>query len=339
MNSLERVINAVNFREVDRVPVIAQVGGHSAIFSGYKLIEYVKSGEVSAKSQIKALKYYGYDAVIAIFDACVESEAVGSKVEYRENIYPIIKEYVAKDEGDIEKLILPNPYESGRMPELLKSVSILKEEVGENTLVVGTIIGPMTIATQLMGIEKTLFLAIDNPELFEKLLDFSTNLAIDFAKAQIKSGAHVILTFEPSASNTLIPASFYREFVMARHKKLFKALKESGVIANWIHSAGKILNIMPYYKEIGADIVNFDYEIDPKEAMKRLNSICLDGNITPLDFIADNSNSIYEESQKLISLFKERGGFILSSGCEIPPEAKSENILAMVKASREFIYA
>ena len=37
MNSLERVSAAVNFRQTDRVPVIAQVFGHAAMLSGVSL--------------------------------------------------------------------------------------------------------------------------------------------------------------------------------------------------------------------------------------------------------------------------------------------------------------
>jgi len=44
---------------------------------------------------------------------------------------------------------------------------------------------------------------------------------------------------------------------------------------------------------------------------------------------------ITQESAKLLNLFAERKGFILSSGCEIPPEAKPENIAAMVSSARQ----
>jgi len=37
---------------------------------------------------------------------------------------------------------------------------------------------------------------------------------------------------------------------------------------------------------------------------------------------------------ELIDLFAARRGFILSAGCEIPPESRPENILAMVAATR-----
>ncbi len=78
MNSLERVIAAVKFQETDRTPVIAQVFGHAATFSGASVDDYVRDGETLAQCQLNAWKHYGYDAVFSVMDASVETEAVGS---------------------------------------------------------------------------------------------------------------------------------------------------------------------------------------------------------------------------------------------------------------------
>ncbi len=335
MNSIERIINTVNFKKCDRVPVSSQIGGHSAILSGYKLIEYVKSGEIAAKSQINALKYYGYDTVFAIFDTCVETEAVGSTISYKENIYPCVSKYILNKQSNFDNLKLPDPYSDGRMPEILKCIKILKKEIGDKTVVVGTVIGPITIATQLIGLEEMLYLAIDFPNKFEKLIKYATQIAIDFSLAQLKQGAHVILIFDPSASQTVIPPQFYREFVLPRHKELFLKIKNAGSIANWVHSAGKIDDIMSYYKEAGITIANFDWEMSPQMMKEKLPDICVDGNLKPLDFVNSTPKIIFEESKKLLKIFEKRGGFILSNGCEIPPEAKPENIKAMVDAVKK----
>lgn len=335
MTSLERIWRTLNFKQADRVPVIAQVGGHAAILGGRRLIDYLLSGEVAACAQIDALKHYGYDAVFAIFDACVETEAAGSTIVFRDDIYPAVVKYILEPDCDIAALKLPDPRQDGRMPELLKCVTALCKAVGETTPVVGTVIGPMTVLTQLMGMENAFYLAIDEPERFARFFDYATALVQRFGEAQLEAGAHLILTFDPSASQTVIPPQFYREFVLGRHKRIFDAFRQAGALANWIHSAGRIDDILPYYQEINVNIVNFDYEMDPKLAMEQLRGICIDGNIKPLSFVLDTPDVITARSFELLETFKTRGGFILSSGCEIPPEAKSENISAMVEAAKE----
>ena len=61
---------------------------------------------------------------------------------------------------------------------------------------------------------------------------------------------------------------------------------------------------------------------------------CLDGNLRPLAFVYDTPADIAAASARLLDLFAARGGFILSSGCEIPPEARPANVAAMVTAVR-----
>ncbi len=102
------------------------------------------------------------------------------------------------------------------MPELLKAAGMLRREVGDEVLVVGCVLGPMTLVTQLLGIETALYLAIDEPEPFARLLDFAAKVAIFFGVAQIEAGAHLPIVFDPSSSLDVIPAPFYREFVLPR---------------------------------------------------------------------------------------------------------------------------
>jgi uroporphyrinogen-III decarboxylase len=94
MNSLERIQAPVRFEKPDRVPVIAQVFGHAAVLAGVPLDRYVRSGESLARCQTEALEHYGYDAVFALMDVNVETEAMGSVLTYRPNSYPVVKSYV-----------------------------------------------------------------------------------------------------------------------------------------------------------------------------------------------------------------------------------------------------
>jgi len=334
MNSLVRIKEAVSFGAPDRTPVIAQVFGHAAALANISLAEYVKNGELVARGQIKALQRYGYDAVFALTDVCVETEAVGSRLVYRTHQYPDVQAYAVSKQTNLEGMAPPDPRKAGRMPELLKAVRILRQEVGDEVLVVGCVLGPMTLATQLFDIESALYLAIDEPERFALLLDFAKAVIIRYGLAQLEAGAHLPIVFEPSGSPAVIPHQFFREFVLPRLAEVFAAFKGAGSQANWLHIAGPTESILPFYPQAGVDIANFDYCVTPADAQKALPQTCLDGNITPLLFVEGTPEAIALESSRLLDSFAERGGFILSSGCEIPPEAKPENIAAMVEAAR-----
>jgi uroporphyrinogen decarboxylase len=84
---------------------------------------------------------------------------------------------------------------------------------------------------------------------------------------------------------------------------------------------------------MGVELANIDFCVDPQHAIELLPDTCLDGNIKPLSFVEDTTAQITFEASKLSALFEKRGGFILSSGCEIPLEANPLNIMAMVQAA------
>jgi uroporphyrinogen decarboxylase len=334
MNSLQRIQAAIRLEQTDRVPVIPQVFGHAAVLNGVALGKYVRDGELLARCQLQALARYGYDAVFALMDAGLETEAVGSHLKYRDNIYPYVDRYVIADIGDLDRLVVPDPNRSGRMPELLKAVRILRRELVDEVMIVGSVLGPMTLAMQLMGPEKALFLAVDEPDLFGRVLDFASDVSITFGLAQIEAGAHAPFVFDPSASPAVVPPQFFREFLLSRLKRLFSALKSGGSLANWLHIAGPAETVYPYYPEIGVELANFDYCVDPLHARQLLPETCLDGNIKPLSFVEATPGDISAECAGLLAQLCPGRGYILSSGCEIPPEAKPENVAAMVSASR-----
>lgn len=333
MNSLERIQAAMSFERPDRIPVIAQVFGHSAFLAGVPLDQYVSKGEILARCQIEALEHYGYDAAFALMDVNVETEAIGSTLTYRPNQYPVVESHAVSELKDIDSLRIPDPHRDGRMPELLKAAGILRKNVGDDVLVVGCVLGPLTLVTQLLGAERALFLAIDYPVKFASLLDFATDVVIRFGRAQLEAGVHLPIVFDPSASPAVVPPQFFREFEAPVLGRVFSSFREAGSAANWLHIAGPAHSIFPFYPGIQVDIANFDYCVGPLVAQEILPRVCLDGNIRPLAFVDCTPDEIAAQSAELLDLFDRRGGFILSSGCEIPPEARPENVAAMVASA------
>jgi uroporphyrinogen decarboxylase len=336
VKSIERIQAVVNFERADRLPVIAQVFGHTAVVAGKTIHDYVSRGSVLADCQIRALERYGYDAVFAVMDVNVETEALGSRLTYRSHDYPYVQDHAFTRTTNLEALSIPDPRSAARMPEILEALRILRREAGREVLVVGCVLGPMTLAVQLLGIQEALYYAVDDHEGFGRLLDFCSKTIVRFAEAQVGAGAHVPLVFDPAASMAVIPASFFREFELPRLIEIFKALKAAGAMAGWVHIAGPISPALPLFGEMGANIVNFDYCVDPGDVLNAGLRLCFNGNIKPLDFETAQPKDIFEESIRLEGLFAARGGFILSSGCEIPPGSKPENIAALVAAAREY---
>lgn len=334
MRASKLLSKAIDFEDVDRIAIVPLIFAHSAIISNVPICDYLRDGKLLAECQIKAFQKYGHDAIFAIMDAFVETEALGSILEFRKDHYPIIKKYALSNPSELENLSLPVPYKTKRMPEVLKAIRILRKKYNDEVFIIGCVLGPMSLAMQLFGPEKTLFLSIDDPEKFSQILEFSKKVSIEFGKAQIEAGIHLLVLFEPSSSPAVVPHQFFREFILQHIKEIFSCFKKAGVLANCLHIPGHTGSILQYYPKLGIDIANFDYYIDPIEVKRKLPDICFLGNIKSLSFVDSRPEDIKSEALKLINIFNHKGGFILSSGSEIPPFSKPENIKEIIRVAK-----
>ena len=71
-----------------------------------------------------------------------------------------------------------------------------------------------------------------------------------------------------------------------------------------------------------------------KEAKRVLGeTLCLKGNVPCTDLAFGTASQVKDRCRQLIDDCASGGGFILSSGCEVPVNAKPENIEAMIETA------
>ena len=332
MKSIDRIKSAISFKRTDRVPVFSHIYGFASRINHIPLRNYLNNGELLASCQLEAWKRFGYDGVVAFADNSLEAEALGAKISYKGDAYPQIDKYCLNNIHDWKYLAIPDPEQDGRMPVILEACRIIKDEVGEEAAVVGTVQGPMTLAGQLLGIEKLIYCIADHPEEFFNLLNFTTRVTVTFGKALISAGAHVIHIFDPSSSCSVINRAVFSEYILPHLKLAFKEFKDSGSPICWLNITGQTEPILDLFPETGADLFNIDYLVPISIAMEKLPHHCINGNIKPFNFISGEEKVIRRETRDLLAATRFRGGFILGPGCEIPLDSKVSNIEAMMKA-------
>ncbi|OFW61659.1 MAG: uroporphyrinogen-III decarboxylase [Actinobacteria bacterium RBG_16_64_13] len=135
-----------------------------------------------------------------------------------------------------------------------------------------------------------------------------------------------------SASEFIAPRLWER-FVFPYFKGMVEAAVEEGAIpvlhfdANWDRDIERLRDLPK-----GKCVLSLDGKTDIFRAKKILGDhMCLMGDVPPRMFSLGTPGEVTEYCKRLISEVGP-GGFILSSGCDVPIDAKYENVKAMVES-------
>jgi uroporphyrinogen decarboxylase len=131
----------------------------------------------------------------------------------------------------------------------------------------------------------------------------------------------------------LMGHDLWREFIQPRVRRMYRAVKAKGKYVV-IHSCGKVDELFPDLIECGLDVFNpFQPEvIDVFEAKQRYGDrLCFFGGIsTQRTLPYATVEEVRESTRRLLDVVGRNGGFFAAPAHAIPPDAKPENVAAMI---------
>ncbi len=353
LTSLERIIRAARGQLPDLIPVAPYMGNHGAKIGGVPVGEYCRNGKKMAEAQYKAWEIYGQDAVVPQSDNYYIAQGFGATVEFFEDATPTLKEPAIEDILDVYRLKAPDPYVDGRMPVYLEATEILAGKLKRDGVCVrGPGTGPFSLASHLMGTENFLVqLSMaeaeedeERLEAFRYLMNLTSDALIAFSTALIGVGANLVQAGDSLASINMISPSMYGKWAFPYEKKFFDAINPLCLrhgAASILHICGNMTPVLDRMADTGAQIIEIDTAVSLAEAKVRVGDrVCLMGNIHPTAVLLQGTpDEVAAACASAIADAGEGGGFILGSGCEVPPYAPQANLKAMVAAARGHAYA
>lgn len=336
MNAKERVMAVLNHQKPDRMPIF---GANSTVTNDQ--MEKVQAfwpdghvkGEVMAKQAMAAYTEVGFDAVRVPFCQTFEAVALGSK--YKPGFTPEGGEGIPGIEHPpLYKIddtpVFPDDFLSrGNLPELLKAVSIMKKELGDEVPVVAGIIGPFTIAGSLLDAVPLLKATFKAPEKMRPFLDVGEKAGTALAKALIDAGADIISVEDMTASPELIAPKTYRDYELEYQSRQFEAID----VPTILHICGNVDPIVEWMGQTGADILSLEPKASAKLARQKCGtSIILMGGVdTATTLFMKDAETVKEGCEESIA----DGIQILAPGCAVAPGTPMENLLAMVEVAKD----
>ena len=342
MNGKERCLAAIQGRPVDRTPVFPLLMFFAADRFGATYREFAANGHVLAQAQLKARETFDLDAITVCSDAFRVSADLGGEMVYPEDKTPYLAAPLVRSEADLaraaaarERLGKPEGGAAGRMADRVRALEELLRSAGEECLVLGWIEMPFAEACNLCGVSEFLMMTYENPILAHQVLEFATDLNVDFARRQLDAGAPMIGAGDAAAS--LLSPRLFREFALPYERRVCSAIRDAGGLVK-LHICGDTTALLDGMVQSGADLFNVDHLVDFRLARKTYGGAgkCFKGNIDPVADMLMASPQVCAERCRECLRLAEGASYMLSAGCEVPAGVADEVFRAFCNAPMQY---
>lgn len=333
MNGRERVFGLLEGRPVDSLPLMPITMTFAAERLGVAYGEYAADYRVLVDVQTQTAQDFDFDQVSCISDPAREAADCGARVEYFDNQPPAIVEDQAllADKSGLAGMECPNPLGGGRMHDRVKAAALFKEKVGTEKVIEGWIEGPCAMASDLRGINAIMVDFYDDPGFVRDLFEFSVEMELCFARAQIEAGVDIMGVGDAAAS--LVGPTLYEEFIWPYEKELIDGVHAMGCRVR-LHICGNTRHILAGMGRLECEIVDLDWLSPVSEGREQMGAHqVLLGNMDPVSILR---NSTPDAVRSTIDQCHRQAGarYIAAPGCETPPGTPLENLEAMVEYAR-----
>ena len=245
--SYEKIRDAYNHKEKGDIPVlIMDIPYWVSVMSAEEIPEkYFTDVKTMFDFQVKSIEKHmsriDDDYIPALFPwygTGVVPSALGCKISFQDKMDPAIESTVISEPEDIKKLEMPDPYKDGLMPRVLDCIDYMR--INSDLPVSFTDCqGPLNIALSLTGVENLFVWMYEHPEHVHRLMDFCTEVLIEWIKVQKKhadqklnTGAFPHMITLPEGFGgvylcdddcTVLSPKLYEEFVVPYNSRVFKA--------------------------------------------------------------------------------------------------------------------
>lgn len=328
MNSYDRYFKIINGEDADILPRLPILMAFAANFIGSYYGAFASDYRVLVEANLKCIEYFDFDQVSAISDPYRETQGFGAEIEFVRDGVPRCIAPPLEKSSDLSLLKKPDPYTSERMFDRIRAIEEFKKSVYKQYSIMGWIEGPAAESADLRGVTNFLMDLVMEPNFANELMCICVDVGIEFASAQLKAGADTIGIGDAIASQ--VSANMYRDLIFQHEKRLINAIHELGGIVR-LHICGDTSHLLPYFSELGADIIDLDWQVDMRSARDILGSdTVLVGNLDPVNSVM---KSLPEQIEKQIKqIYADVGNpYMVGAGCEIPQNTPHENLKALCK--------
>jgi MtaA/CmuA family methyltransferase len=333
MNGYQRITGLLAGQPVDCLPQMPITMMFAGDQIGVPYGQYARDYRVLVEAQIRTAEKFDFDYVSCISDPAREAADCGARIRYFENQPPAIDEEhaVLADKTTLARLPIPDPLGGGRMHDRVQAAALFREKVGGEKLIEGWIEGPCAESADLRGINTLMIDFFDDPAFVKDLFEFTVQLGLRFAAAQVAAGVDLIGVGDAAAS--LVGPQIYEEFVLPYERRLIAGLHELGTRVR-LHICGNTRKILQGMGQLACEIVDLDFPVPVAQARAAIGpGPVLAGNLDPVRALRNSTPPAILEA--VAQCHREAGPrYIVAAGCEVPRDTPAANVHALREYAR-----
>ena len=254
---------------------------------------------------------------------------LGQKVEFEKNFGPKLGDLNLNEISKIDEIdFVEKVYPVYKSIKKISSDSILKNK---NTI--GFVGAPWTLLVYMINQQspkKKLKINFFKDEfLINRILLVIEKFLKIHIKNQIDNGANVIQIFDSWAG--LLDEKDLPNYIYAPTLNLVNYIKSLNIPV--ISFPREIKNYKEFYEIVQPDAVSIDYNVDPKQIIKNINTT-IQGGLDPKILLADKE-TVKRETLKYLDIFKDHP-YIFNLGHGILPETNPEMVKYLVNIVKEY---
>ena len=327
MTGRQLIIDALNHKELPRVPWVPYTGVQIGTLKGYKADELLKNADKLLECLKEAHAQYSPDGMPVVFDLQIEAEVLGCPLLWAEDAPPTVSGHPLSDTMEIPKQI-PGPSEGriGLVLDVMRKFRAAAPDVG----LYGLVCGPFTLASHLRS--TNIFMDMyDEPDYVTQLLDYCADVSLAMAGYYIEAGMDVIGLVDPLISQ--ISPDTFEEFMTKPYSRIFAELRAKGVKSSFFVCGDATKNLENMCRT-RPDCLSIDENIDLVAAKKitDAHNIVISGNIQlTVCMLLGNQLDNQKAALEKIDAMGTRN-FILAPGCDMPYATPIENVIGIGQA-------
>lgn len=274
-------------------------------------------------------------ASVSMMDLSVEAEAFGSQIRTSDSEVPTVIGALITSPEDADSLKIPE-VGTKRTDICIRAIEKACKLITDRPVFAG-VIGPFSLAGRLMDVTEALVNCYTEPEMVRTTMNKTTEFLISYIKAYKAVGANGVVMAEPLTG--LLSPDLVAEFSEPYVKAVIDAVQDDNFIVIYHNCGNNTISMADSILRTGAAAYHFGNSISMAEMMTKIPSDTVAmGNIDPAgQFCNGTPQSITDATLSLMhELCDQYPNFVISSGCDIPPLSKWENINAHFDAVNKF---